>query len=108
MELDEENDQVMKEVVLGNRRGVASLGWGKGRIKWAVLGGLSSTEGCRQDKAVGLPHPAHLKETERSWDRRRQLGARAQPPRSLVVFISKGPRKLVLLFLFLKILFLYM
>lgn len=59
---------------------------------------LSSTEGCRQDKAVDLLYPAHLKEIEKSWDRRRQLGARGQPPRSLVVFISKGPRKLVLLF----------
>lgn len=47
MELDEENGQVMKEEILGNRRGVASLGWGRGRIKWGVLEGLSSTEVCR-------------------------------------------------------------
>lgn len=44
MGLVEDNGQIMKAVVLWNKRGVGHLGWGRGRIKWSVLGGLSPTE----------------------------------------------------------------
>lgn len=52
---------------------------------------------------VPLIQIAHLKEIEGSWERKRQLWARTQPPWSQVVFISEGPKKLVLFFFFLRI-----
>lgn len=58
------NGQIMKEVVPGNKRGVASGGVAS-TIMWAMLGGLSSTEGCRQEKAVGLPYPDNSPERDR-------------------------------------------
>lgn len=65
---------------------------------WGVLGGLSSTEGCRQEKAVGLPYPDSSPKRDREilGQEERQLGARAQPRWSLVVFFSKRTGKLCL------------
>lgn len=66
-----------------------------------MLGGLSSPLLRAVDKrrlCACLIQIGHLKEIERSWARRRQLGARAHPPQSLLVFISEEPGKLVLFF----------